>query len=292
MNLVVLCKRHNHRKVLEILSALSAQGLQVRGLVALAPGPAKRSLKEVVRKIYYRRAALALNKNPAPNPHQIEFFNLNGKVVPHAAVPANGHLPLSQKRPFPADQNQIAPAVSSSPASAPQTIDAFAQAHHIPLVTVADLNGEACVAALRNFETDVLLLGGVPIIRANVLAMPCVGTLNVHMAWLPGIRGMNVAEWSVYCNAPVAVTVHFVDAGVDTGAVLYREQIEVGECRSISAMRLKLSAQQHLALARATKLLVDKKLQPEPQTHEAGKQFYLMHERLKRRVEEKLARGW
>ncbi len=268
MKLVLLCKRHNHRKVLEILTALSAENLEVAGIVALEPREAWPSLKEVVQKIYYRRRA---QRKPEAGSKDLA---LNGKVMSRASsAKTNGH---------------VAPSDTLSLSGLYKTIEDYARGHKIPLVTVPDLNGDKCVAALRNFQTEVLLLGGTPIIRAQVLAVPRVGTLNVHMAWLPNIRGMNVAEWSVYTNAPVAVTVHFVDAGVDTGAVLYREEIDIAECRSIAALRQKLSFEQHRALARAARLLVDKQLKPEPQTREAGKQYYLMHERLKQVVERKL----
>ncbi|MEK7727299.1 MAG: formyltransferase family protein [candidate division KSB1 bacterium] len=274
MNIVLLCKRHNHRKVLEILSALRAQNLAVRGIVALAPRESWPSLTEVVQKIYHRRHTGSRKKNSDTADSR---FALNGKAASLHSFNANGHA--------------AKPAPSQSISGLYKTIEDYARAHNIPLVTVPDLNGAECVAALQKFQTDVLLLGGVPIIRAQVLQTPRVGTLNVHMAWLPGNRGMNVAEWSVYTNAPVAVTVHFVDVGVDTGAVLYREQIDIAECRTIAALREQLSFEQHHALARATRLLFDKQLQPEPQAREAGKQYYLMHERLKQIVERKMRRG-
>lgn len=271
MNLVVLCKRHNHRKVLEILSALGAQNLEVAGIVALESRAARPSLKEIVRKIYYRRHAGSKHETIRPP------IALRGPAFPHGSNNTNGHI---------AAKSVDALSVSGLY----KTIEDYARAHKIPLAIVPDLNGPHCIAALRKFQTDVLILGGTPIIRAQVLQTPRVGTLNVHMAWLPGIRGMNVAEWSVYTDAPIAVTVHFVDAGVDTGAVLYREEVDIADCRGIAAMRQKLSFEQHHALARAARLLLDQQLKPMPQARAAGKQYYLMHERLKQVVEEKLRR--
>jgi methionyl-tRNA formyltransferase len=141
-------------------------------------------------------------------------------------------------------------------------------------------------------QTDILLLGGVPIIRANVLAAPKLCTLNVHMGLLPKFRGVNVAEWSIFCGAPVGVTVHQVDPGVDTGAILYREEIDVSGCTNIEAMRAKVSAAQHRVLAKCTRLLADKQLAPQPQKREDGKQYYAMHEKLRKIVDKKLSRGY
>ncbi len=279
MNLVLLCKRHNHRKVLEILSALRAQNLEVRGVVALEARAALPSFKELVRKLYSRRLASAQARKRAAENAPNARLRANGKAAHIGAFNTNGHAAL---------RFSAKPEAPLAIPSLYKTVDDYTRAHNIPLVAVPDLNGKACVAALQKFQTDLLILGGTPIIRAHVLQLPRVGTLNVHMAWLPGVRGMNVAEWSVYTHAPVAVTVHFVDAGVDTGAVLYREQIDIAERRSIAAMRQKLSFEQHRVLARAVRLFVDQQLQPEPQVREAGKQYYLMHERLKQVVERKL----
>lgn len=280
MRIVLLCKRHNHRKVFEILEALRGQNLGVCGLVALERREPRLSFEELVRKVYHRRVQTrAQSEKTSPSAaHARPALSGNGRIAGRAHENLNGRVASHSQREYSVCKEK----------PNYQSIDAYARAHGIPLCAVPDLNDTACVAVLQKLQPDLLILGGTPIIRENILAVPRVGTLNVHMAWLPGIRGMNVAEWSVYCNAPVAVTVHFVDKGVDTGAVLYREEIDISECRSIAAMRQKLSMQQHLALARATRLFIDQQIRPEAQTQASGKQYYIMHERLKQVVEGKL----
>lgn len=281
MKIALLCKRHNHRKVLEILEAFREQNISVCGLVALERREPWPSFEEIVRKIYYRRKHARGQSISRLSMNTHAHLSGNGKFAAHALETRNGHMASRPQQDFSAHNDK--------PKS--ESIDTYARAHGIPLIPVSDLNGAACAAALRELQPDLMILGGTPIIRENILAAPRMGTLNVHMAWLPGIRGMNVAEWSVYCDAPIAVTVHFVDKGIDTGAVLYREQINISECRSIAAMRQKLSAQQHLALARATRLFIEQRIQPEAQTQASGKQYYIMHERLKQVVERKLRAG-
>ncbi|MCG3118412.1 MAG: Methionyl-tRNA formyltransferase [bacterium] len=278
MNLVVLCKSWNHKKVLEILAALREQELRVRGLVALAAAPEKKTWTDLARKTHEKSVAYLLRhfrKNGA-----VDSTGTNGFIAVNGVTP-EFHLPMPNGQ-LPARQNQ----------PAGLTIAEYAELQQIPIAVVKDLNSAECVAALQRLETDILLLGGVPIIRANVLAVPKICTLNVHMALLPTFRGMNVAEWSIYCGAPAAVTVHQVDPGVDTGAILYRERIDVSDCPTIATMRAKVSRQQHLVLAKCTRLLIEKKLVPEPQQKEAGKQYYLMHDKLKKIVAHRLARGY
>lgn len=278
MNLVVLCKSWNHKKVLEILEALREQELRVRGIVALAAAPDKKTLATLMRKTH-EKGALHLfghfRKNGVADSTQANgFFAVNGVAAIFHHPIQNGQLHARQNQP------------------AGLTIAEYAERHRLEMRVVKDLNSVECVAALQRLETDILLLGGVPIIRANVLAVPKICTLNVHMALLPTFRGMNVAEWSIYCGSPAAVTVHQVDPGVDTGAILYREPITVSDCPTIATMRAKVSRHQHLALAKCTRLLIEKKLVPEPQQKEAGKQYYLMHDKLKKIVEHRLAQGY
>jgi folate-dependent phosphoribosylglycinamide formyltransferase PurN len=278
MNIVVLCKSWNHKKVLEILAALHQQELRVRGIVALAATPKKTDLVKLVRKAHQRGVGYIFSRlRPA--------FSANGAISTNELASAHGAADTLKNLPQNGRLNMSRP---------PQrlTVAEYARQHQIEMTVVKDLNGEESVAALQRMETDILLLGGVPIIRASVLSIPKVCTLNVHMAMLPKFRGMNVAEWSIYCGAPAGVTVHQVDPGVDTGAILYRESIDVSDCPSLAAMRAKVSAAQHQVLAKCTRLLIEKKLTPEPQKKEEGKQYYTMHAKLKKIVEHKLLKGY
>lgn len=278
MNIVVLCKIWNHKKVVEILQALHAQDLRVRGVVALTTPPSRTTFVQAVRKAHEHGVAPRLAhffSNPVARDEPLhEFVAVNG-VHPTAALQSrNGQLHFENNpRPQP-------------------TIAEYARQHQIEVTCVQDLNSPACATALQQMGVDILLFGGVPIIRANILAVPKICTLNVHMALLPEFRGMNVAEWSIFNGATVGVSVHQVDAGIDTGAILYREKIAVADCGTIAAMRAKVSRQQHLVLAHCTRLLIEKKLTPTPQRKAEGKQYYLMHEKLKKIVERRLAQGY
>jgi folate-dependent phosphoribosylglycinamide formyltransferase PurN len=286
MNIVLLCKSWNHRKALQILTALHDEQLTARGIVALAEVPKKMTFADIVRKVhamgngnFLRGALRRLYSNevakplPEGNAHIVSASG-NGFEPALHHMPANGK-PLSQQH----DDHAT-------------TIAEYAKQHHIEMIVVDDLNGAESVAALQRLQTDILLLGGVPIIRANVLSAPKLCTLNVHMGLLPEFRGVNVAEWSIFCGAPVGVTVHQVDPGVDTGAILYREEIDVSGCANIETMRAKVSATQHRVLAKCTRLLAENQLVPQPQKREDGKQYYAMHEKLRKIVDKKLSRGY
>lgn len=278
MNIVILCKSWNHKKVIEIMQALHAEKLRVRGIVAWAAPTQRTTFAQIVHKANEQGVVTLL----------AHFFsNKFDRRKPRNELAVNNgvHSPVDLQ----ARRAQLHTNHNHQP---PLQLAEYAQQHQIEMVCVQDLNSIACATALQQMGTEVLLFGGVPIIRAHILAVPKVCTLNVHMALLPEFRGMNVAEWSIFNDAPVGVTVHQVDPGVDTGAILYHETIDVSECKTIATMRAKLSHQQHLILAKCTRLLIEKKVVPTSQPRAAGKQFYLMHEKLKNIVERQLAKGY
>lgn len=286
MNIVLLCKSWNHKKVLQILKALHNEQMTVRGIVALAEASRKTTFADVARKAHavgngnLLRGALQRLRPNEMGKSVSEVYTRNAFASTNGFGPAP-HCMSTHRKPFsPRHSDGVA------------TIAEYAEQHHIEMIPVVDLNGVQSVTALQRLQTDILLLGGVPIIRANVLSVPKLCTLNVHMGLLPKFRGVNVAEWSIFCNAPVGVTVHQVDPGVDTGAILYREAIDVSGCINIETMRAKVSATQHGVLAKCTRLLAEKQLVPQQQKKEDGKQYYTMHEKLRKIVDKKLSKGY
>lgn len=286
MNIVLLCKSWNHRKALQILTALHDEQLTVRGIVALAEAPNKTTFADLVRKAHVMgngnllRGALRRFYPNGMAKSLPEMYAHNVDASTNGFDPALHHISANGKK------------FSQKHGDHAATIAEYAEKNHIEMAVVDNLNGAESIAALQRMQTDILLLGGVPIIRANVLSAPKLCTLNVHMGLLPKFRGVNVAEWAVFCNAPVGVTVHQVDPGVDTGAILYREEIDVSGCENIETMRAKVSATQHRVLAKCTRLLVDEQLVPQPQKREDGKQYYAMHEKLRKIVDKKLSQGY
>jgi methionyl-tRNA formyltransferase len=87
----------------------------------------------------------------------------------------------------------------------------------------------AFVAALRDLAPDLMLINSYAmILRPDVLAIPRRGTVNVHGALLPEQRGANPVEWALVNGAhKTGVTVHVVDAGIDTGDVIARAEVPI-----------------------------------------------------------------
>jgi Formyl transferase len=156
-------------------------------------------------------------------------------------------------------------------------------------VLVGDANGNDCRGALEGLGVDILVLAGAPIVRANVLAVPRIGTLNAHQGALPKYRGMNVIEWAIFEGSAPAVTVHFVDPGIDTGDIVASEKTEVWPGDTLEAVRARASEKQAQLLAWAVSTARSGPLPRIRQQAADGRQYYAMHPRLRTVAQQRLA---
>jgi len=159
-------------------------------------------------------------------------------------------------------------------------------------VQVGDANGEECRKALAALDVDILVLAGAPIVRANILAVPRVGTLNAHQGRLPQYRGMNVIEWAIFEGGTPTVTVHFVDCGVDTGDIVVREEIGIQPGDSLQSIRARAADKQAELLAWAVLASRSGPLPRLAQRATEGRQYYAMHPHLRAVAERRLAKSY
>jgi methionyl-tRNA formyltransferase len=92
---------------------------------------------------------------------------------------------------------------------------------------VDDHNGAICQQLLECFGPDVVVLGGTRIIQPHILALARRGTLNAHPGLLPALRGSSSVAWALYKNLPVGSSVHYVDTGIDTGAIIAQRRLPI-----------------------------------------------------------------
>jgi methionyl-tRNA formyltransferase len=81
-----------------------------------------------------------------------------------------------------------------------------------------------CVQTFVSLRPDILLVCGAPILRPEVLAIPKIGTINLHFGIAPDYRGLHTLFWAWYLGDwdHIGFTLHCVDKGIDTGTILAR----------------------------------------------------------------------
>jgi hypothetical protein len=90
------------------------------------------------------------------------------------------------------------------------------------VVYVDTINGPDAVEALRKLEPDVVIQHKAGILQRQVFEIARIGTLNLHPGINPLNRGPEPIYWALWAQEPrmLGATVHFIDAGIDTGPVL------------------------------------------------------------------------
>jgi methionyl-tRNA formyltransferase len=84
---------------------------------------------------------------------------------------------------------------------------------------------------LAHERVDLLLnVHSLHVVHPEVAAAPRIGSFNLHPGPLPEYAGLNAPSWAIYNGERThAVTVHWMDAGVDTGPVAYADTFEIAE---------------------------------------------------------------
>jgi folate-dependent phosphoribosylglycinamide formyltransferase PurN len=93
---------------------------------------------------------------------------------------------------------------------------------------IGSVNSDTCRSALQRFRPAVVVVLGTRLIRRETFS--CVNSpfINYHPGLNPKYRGMNGGYWALAegDHAHAGVTIHLIDEGVDTGAILYTAAFE------------------------------------------------------------------
>lgn len=97
-------------------------------------------------------------------------------------------------------------------------------------INVASVNAADCVAALQRLNPDVVVVNGTRIIAKRVLTSVPAPFVNTHAGITPLYRGVHGGYWALANDdaAHCGVSVHLVDAGIDTGGIIAQALIEPG----------------------------------------------------------------
>lgn len=105
------------------------------------------------------------------------------------------------------------------------------------IIYCKDISSEKTIKKIKKYNIDYLVLGGIGIIKQDLISVIKKGVLNSHPGILPYARGVDVVENSILRNYPVGSTVHFVDSGIDTGDIILKEEIDISKYVDINTIK-------------------------------------------------------
>jgi len=104
----------------------------------------------------------------------------------------------------------------------------------------------------------VVLAGYMHLLRPVFLERFPVRVINVHPALLPQFPGAHPIEEALAAGVrETGATVHYVDEGIDTGAVIVAEPVPVLEGDTVETLRARVQAVEHRLLPETVRTLIE-----------------------------------
>jgi len=122
---------------------------------------------------------------------------------------------------------------------------------------------------LRKLAPDcVIIIAYGQIIPARLLSIPKLGWINLHASLLPKYRGAAPINWAIVNGETrTGVTTMRIDAGMDTGEMLLRREIEIGAGETAPELATRMSECGGALMAQTLRGLRDGAISPKAQNH-------------------------
>jgi len=154
------------------------------------------------------------------------------------------------------------------------SIQELAVDYPLTLHWVGDHNGPDTERLLREVRPDLGVLTNTRRIRPNILAIPRLGFLNLHLSALPQYAGLDSIFWALYHGEKeIGVTVHAVVPELDRGAIVLQRKISVHSLDTEGSLYDRALWLGTALMARAVKLVEEGKAEFVPQNPEKASYF-------------------
>ncbi len=123
----------------------------------------------------------------------------------------------------------------------------------------------AILEALREYDVELVVLAGFMRIITPVLidAFPH-AILNIHPALLPAFPGLHAQKQALDYGVKISgCTVHFVDAGTDTGPVVIQSAVPILDNDTEESLSARIQVEEHRIYPEAIRLFAEGRLKVE-----------------------------
>ena len=124
----------------------------------------------------------------------------------------------------------------------PSPVKIFAEKNSLPILQPQKIKSPEVVAELKKFPADLIVVVAFgQILSQEILDLPKFGCINVHASLLPKYRGAAPIEWCLINGEKLTgVTTMQMDAGLDTGDMLLKSEVEISDEMILPELREKL----------------------------------------------------
>ena len=114
--------------------------------------------------------------------------------------------------------------------------------HGIPVYQYTKIRNEG-VEDLKALKPDLMVTCAFgQILSQEILDIPTIGTINIHASLLPKYRGSSPIQWAIINGEKVTgITIMFTDVGVDTGDIIFQDELQIEDTDTAGTLFDKLS---------------------------------------------------
>ena len=119
----------------------------------------------------------------------------------------------------------------------------YAEAQGIPVYQPVKIKAPESVEVLKTIPADVYVVAAYgQILSQEILDIPKFGCINVHGSLLPKFRGASPIQSAIISGERITgCTTMLTDIGMDTGDILLKKEVEIGENETYGELYARLS---------------------------------------------------
>lgn len=111
----------------------------------------------------------------------------------------------------------------------PTPVKALALKHNIPVIETSSPREPEFLHALKALDADLFVVVAFKILPSEILALPHIGSINLHASLLPKYRGAAPIHWAVIeGEEETGNTIFFLNEKMDAGDILMQESVDIG----------------------------------------------------------------
>ncbi len=158
------------------------------------------------------------------NKPKIVFLGTPDFAVPSLEILVENGYPISAVITVPDKPAGRGQKILSSP------VKQCAEKHGLKILQPTNLKDEAFIEELRSLKADLQIVVAFRMLPEAVWNMPKAGTFNLHGSLLPQYRGAAPINWAVINGEKsTGVTTFFLRHEIDTGNIIFKEEVEIRE---------------------------------------------------------------
>lgn len=142
----------------------------------------------------------------------------------------------------------------------------YALDNNIPVLQPEKLRDEKFLDSLREIDADLFIVIAFRMLPEAVWGMPRLGTFNLHASLLPKYRGAAPINHAIMNGEKVTgVTTFFLTHTIDTGDMISRREIEIGDDENVGSLHDRLMALGAKEVVSTVASIIDGSLTTTPQ---------------------------